>query len=57
MKATSKIKSLVQIELLQNNNKFKNLPVLIINNELISEGKVLNERQIIKYINNQLENC
>lgn len=33
-----------------NDNNYKNTPVLIINEEMISEGKVLTERKISRYI-------
>lgn len=38
------------IEDINDNQKYKNTPVLIINNEIVSQGKVLTEREISRYI-------
>ncbi len=46
----------VEIELEDNNKKIKNVPGLMINGNLVSEGKVLTVREITKYMN-QLVNC
>ena len=42
----------INIQLLEKDNKYNitNTPALIINDKLISQGKVLNEREIKKYI-------
>lgn len=42
----------INIQLLEKDNKYKitNTPALIINDKLISQGKVLNEREIKKFI-------
>lgn len=42
----------INIQLLEKDNKYNitNTPALIINNKLISQGKVLNEREIKKFI-------
>lgn len=46
----SKLDFIPTIEDINDNQKYKNTPVLIINNEIISEGKVLTEREISRYI-------
>lgn len=40
------------INITDNNQKYniKNAPALIINNNIVSEGKVLNEREIVRFI-------
>lgn len=42
----------INIQLLEKDNKYNitNTPALIINDKLISQGKVLNEREIKKFI-------
>ena len=42
----------INIQLLEKDNKYNitNIPALIINDKLISQGKVLNEREIKKFI-------
>ena len=42
----------INIQLLEKDNKYNitNTPALIINDQLISQGKVLNEREIKKFI-------
>ena len=42
----------ISIQLLEKDNKYNitNTPALIINDKLISQGKVLNEREIKKFI-------
>ena len=40
----------VEIELEDNNNKIKNIPALVINDNIVSEGKVLTVREITKYM-------
>ena len=42
----------INIQLLEKDNKYNitNTPALIINDKLISQGKVLNERKIKKFI-------
>ncbi|MGN1268266.1 MAG: thioredoxin family protein [Candidatus Aphodocola sp.] len=40
----------IEIELEEKNNKIKNIPALIINDNVISEGKVLSAKEIIRVI-------
>ncbi|MEE0699201.1 MAG: thioredoxin family protein [Bacilli bacterium] len=46
----------VEIELEDNNKKVKNIPALMINDNMVSEGKVLTVREITKFMN-ELVNC
>lgn len=54
-KAMEKIKGKVSVSLLEEENDAKkynvsNVPALIINEKVISQGKVLNEREIANFI-------
>lgn len=44
----------IEIELENNNKKVKNIPALMINENIISEGKVLSVREITKIINSEM---
>ena len=55
-RATEEIDTPVEIELEKKNNNIKNIPALVINGNLISEGKVLTVREITKLIKNEV-NC
>ncbi len=55
-RATEEIDTPVEIELEEKNNNIKNIPALVINGDLISEGKVLTVREITKLIKNEV-NC
>ena len=55
-RATEEIDTPVEIELEEKNKSVKNVPALIINGNLISEGKVLIVREITKFIKNEA-NC
>ena len=55
-RATEEIDTPVEIELEEKNNNIKNIPALVINGNLISEGKVLTVREITKLIKNEV-NC
>lgn len=46
----SKLDYIPTIEDINDNQNYKNTPVLIINDKIISEGKVLTEREISRYI-------
>lgn len=46
----SKLDYIPPIEDINDNQNYKNTPVLIINDKIISEGKVLTERKISRYI-------
>mgnify|MGYP000209514987 CR=1 FL=1 len=46
----------VEIELEDNNKKVKNIPALMINDNMVSKGKVLTVREITKFMN-ELVNC
>ncbi len=46
----------VEIELEEKNKAVKNIPGLVINDNLVSEGKVLTAREITKFMN-QFVNC
>ncbi len=43
----------IEIELENNNKTSKNIPVLIIDEDIVSEGKVLSVREITKIIKNK----
>lgn len=55
-RAIESYEGLVEIELEDNNKKIKNVPGLMINGNLVSEGKVLSVREITKFMN-ELVNC
>ena len=55
-RATEEVDTPVEIELEEKNKSVKNVPALIINGNLISEGKVLIVRKITKFIKNEA-NC
>ena len=55
-RATEEVNTLVEIELEEKNKNIKNVPALVINGNLISEGKVLTVREITKLIKDE-ENC
>ena len=55
-RATEEVDTPVEIELEEKNKSVKNVPALIINGNLISEGKVLTIREITKFIKNEA-NC
>ena len=55
-RATEEVDTLVEIELEEKNKNIKNVPALVINGNLISEGKVLTVREITKLIKNEA-NC
>ena len=55
-RATEEIDAPVEIELEEKNKSVKNIAALIINGNLISEGKVLTVREITKFIKNEV-NC
>lgn len=46
----------VEISLEDKNKIIKNVPGLIINNNIVSEGKVLSVREITRFIKNEV-NC
>ena len=48
VKIANKVDAKVTIKLLESNEN--NLPILYINDKLISKGKVLSERELTKYI-------
>lgn len=49
-KAVESYDGSIEIELEEKNNKIKNIPALIINDNVISEGKVLSAKEIIRVI-------
>lgn len=53
-KATKNIKGSIEVSLIENNsgNKYGigNTPILVINEKVISQGKVLTDREITNYI-------
>lgn len=51
-KATKNIKGNFEISLIEKNEKYGigNTPILVINEKVISQGKVLTDREIINYI-------
>ena len=55
-RATEEVDTPVEIELEEKNKSVENVPALIINGNLISEGKVLTVREITKFIKNEI-NC
>ncbi len=55
-RATEEVNTLVEIELEEKNKNIKNVPALVINGNLISEGKVLTVREITKLIKDE-GNC
>lgn len=55
-RATEEVDTPVEIELEEKNKNIKNIPALVINGNLISEGKVLTVREITKFIKNEV-NC
>lgn len=55
-RATEEIDTPVETELEEKNKSIKNIPALVINGNLISEGKVLTVREITKFIKNEV-NC
>ena len=55
-RATEEVDTPVEIELEEKNKSVKNVPALIMNGNLISEGKVLIVRKITKFIKNEA-NC
>lgn len=55
-RATEEVDTSVEIELEEKNKNVKNIPALVINGNLISEGKVLTVREITKFIKNEV-NC
>lgn len=55
-RATEEVDTPVEIELEEKNKNIKNVPALVINGNLISEGKVLTVREITKLIKNEV-NC
>ena len=55
-RATEEVDTPVEIELEEKNKNVKNIPALVINGNLISEGKVLTVREITKFIKNEV-NC
>lgn len=52
-RATEEIDIPVEIELEEKNKNVKNIPALVINGNIISEGKVLTVREITRYIKNE----
>ena len=55
-RATEEVNTLVEIELEEKNKNIKNVPALVINGNLISEGKVLTVREITRLIKDE-GNC
>lgn len=55
-RAVQSYEGCVEIELEDKNNNIKNVPGLIINGNIVSEGKVLTAREITKLMN-ELVSC